>query len=266
MAGRAMKSGMLLLAGLLMARCVEMAAPSAGGSELPREVAVQEAAASGESDPESSVAPPIAALVPTVQAVIPTVFVAPALPTAVPVVAPTLAPTPTPDPFLVIGPPVRVRIPSIGVDAPVEMVGLTSDHAMDVPKSWSNVGWYRDGYRPGEPGNAVLAGHLDTSSGGPAVFWSLDDVQPGDEVVVEYGNGDSYTFAVEGQETYQYDAQGPIIDRIFGESLTADLNLVTCDGAWDHGRATYSHRLVVFATLVPEKTVGTGAAGAGRLP
>jgi sortase (surface protein transpeptidase) len=163
------------------------------------------------------------------------------------------------DPFLVIGPPVRVRIPSIGVDAPVELVGLTSDRAMDVPKTWANVGWYRDGYRPGEPGNAVLAGHLDTNSGGPAVFWSLDKLQPGDEVIVDYANGDGYTFAVEGQETYEYDAQGPIIDRIFGESLTADLNLVTCDGAWDHGQATYSHRLVVFCTLLPEKTVGSAA-------
>jgi sortase (surface protein transpeptidase) len=196
----------------------------------------------------------------------PTVQVAPAVPTSAPVVVPTVASTPTTDPFLLIGPPVRVRIPSIGVDAAVELVGLTSDHAMDVPKSWSNVGWYRDGYRPGEPGNAVLAGHLDTSSGGPAVFWSLDKVQPGDEVVVDYANGDRYTFAVEGQETYDYNAQGPIIDRIFGESLTADLNLVTCDGAWDHGMATYTHRLVVFATLVPEKTVGTGAGRANPLP
>jgi sortase (surface protein transpeptidase) len=156
---------------------------------------------------------------------------------------------------------VRITIPSIGVDAGVELVGLTWDRAMDVPRGWANVAWYRDGYRPGEPGNAVLAGHLDTASGGPAVFWSLDKLQAGDEVTVWYGNGDRYTFVVEGQELYVHDAEGPIIDRIFGESLTADLNLVTCDGAWDHGRATYTHRLVVFTTLASEKTVKGSAAG-----
>lgn len=178
-----------------------------------------------------------------------------------PVLSPTVPPIPTPDPYLVIGPPVHVEIPSIGVSASIELVGLTSDHAMDVPRGWMNVGWYRDGYRPGEPGNAVLAGHLDDSSGGPAVFWSLDRVQIGDEIVVDYANGDRYVFVVEGQELYEHDAVGPIIDRIFGDSLTADLNLVTCDGAWDHGQATYSHRLVVFSTLSPEKTVRTGTTG-----
>jgi len=177
------------------------------------------------------------------------------LPTATLAPSPTVPPTPTADPFYTTGPPVRLEIPAIGVVASVELVGLTRDRAMDVPKGWMNVGWYRDGYRPGEPGNAVFAGHLDTSSGGPAVFWSLDQLQPGDEVIVSYQNGDRYTFLVEGQEMYQYDAQGPIIDRIFGDSLTADLNLVTCDGAWDHGQATYTHRLVVFTTLVPDRTV-----------
>lgn len=185
----------------------------------------------------------------------PHAFVAPALPSATVAAEPTTPPTPTPDPFVVAGPPLSVEIPSIGVTAQVELVGLTADRAMDVPRGWMNVGWYRDGYRPGEPGNSVLAGHLDTTSGGPAVFWALDQVQPGDEVIVTYGNGDRYTFVVEGQELYEHDAAGPIIDRIFGESLTADLNLVTCDGAWDHGHATYTHRLVVFTTLAPEKTV-----------
>jgi hypothetical protein len=42
---------------------------------------------------------------------------------------------------------------------------------------------------------------------------------------------------------------------IFGSSLTPDLNLITCDGAWNRGQATYSDRLVVFTTLMPEKTV-----------
>jgi hypothetical protein len=105
----------------------------------------------------------------------------------------------------------------------------------------------------------VIAGHLDSNTGGPAVFWDLDKLLPGDEVSVTYENGDRYTFAVQGSSTYPYDADGPLVAAIFGTSLTPDLNLITCDGAWQHGQATYSHRLVVFTTLQPEKTVRVGA-------
>ena len=55
--------------------------------------------------------------------------------------------------------PVRLRIPSINVDAPVEYVGLTPDGAMDVPKERANVAWFNLGPRPGENGSAVVAGH-----------------------------------------------------------------------------------------------------------
>lgn len=158
------------------------------------------------------------------------------------------------------GGPVRLEIPSIGVDAPIEHVGLTDEQerAMDAPTGFMNVGWYDKGFQPGEAGNSVIAGHLDTSTGGPAVFWDLDKVNAGDEVLVTYANGDRYTFMVEDWEVYDHNAQGPIIDAIFGKSQSADLNLVTCDGAWDHGAATYSKRLVVFTTLVPEATVWAG--------
>jgi hypothetical protein len=167
----------------------------------------------------------------------------------------TVPPTPTEDPFRAAGRPVRFYAPAIGVDASVESVGLTNDGRMDVPRQWMNVGWYSGGYFPGETGNAVVAGHLDSNTGGPAVFWDLDKLQPGDEVAVTYENGDLYTFRVTGSETYPYDAQGSMVESIFGPSLTTDLNMITCDGAWQHGQATYSHRLVVFATLDPTKTV-----------
>jgi hypothetical protein len=182
--------------------------------------------------------------------------------TTTPRPSPTEPATPTPDPFMLAGPPIRLQVPSIGVDAIVESVGLTSDRSMAAPKGWQNVAWFLHGFRPGEVGNAVIAGHLDTNTGGPAVFWDLNQVRPGDELFVTYENGDRYAFLVDGSELYDHDAQGATIERIFGSSQTADLNLVTCDGAWDHGRATYSKRLVVFSSLLPEKTVLVSQPGA----
>lgn len=159
------------------------------------------------------------------------------------------------------GGPVSIDIPAIGVSAPIENVGQTDEGAMDAPQGWMNVGWYDKGYQPGEAGNAVIAGHLDNNAGGPAVFWDLDQLTIGDEVTVTYANGDRYTFIVEDWKVYDHNADGPTIDSIFGMSQTADLNLVTCDGVWDHGAATYAKRLVVFTTLEPEKTVLAGGGG-----
>jgi sortase (surface protein transpeptidase) len=180
----------------------------------------------------------------------------PTLVAATPYPTETVPPTSTPDPFQATGAPALLEIPAIGVSAAIEHVGLTARREMDVPKGWMNVGWYQPGFYPGEPGNAVIAGHLDATGGGPAIFWDLDKLVPGDEVIVTYGNGDRYTFAVQGRQTYAHDTKDPaIMGSIFGSSLTPDLNLITCDGAWNRGHATYSDRLVVFTTLLPEKTV-----------
>ncbi|MBK8540982.1 MAG: class F sortase [Ardenticatenia bacterium] len=178
---------------------------------------------------------------------------------AAPLATATAAPPPTstPDPFQEAGDPVRLEIPAIQVDAFIELVGLTPQDAMDVPKGWMNAGWYHKGFRPGEAGNAVIAGHLDSSTGGPAVFWSLNQLAPGDEVFVTYSSGLRLQFQVEGNQVYDHDAEGPTIDTIFGSSQTADLNLITCKGAWDYGNATYSERLVVFTHLVGEAPVDT---------
>jgi sortase (surface protein transpeptidase) len=197
--------------------------------------------------------------------VIPEIAQAAGAETVVPVASavPTvdIPPTATPDPFAHVGAPVQLAIPAIGVTALVEQVGLTKDGAMDTPRGWMNVGWFSPGFRPGEVGNAVIAGHLDSRSGGPAVFWSLSKLQPGDEITVTYANGDRYTFAVQDVGVLPYDVQGDAVTKIFGPSQTPDLNLITCNGEWDRGRATYTKRLVVYTTLLPEKTVRAGVNG-----
>jgi sortase (surface protein transpeptidase) len=205
-------------------------------------------AAFRESRPQPTALPPTATA--TWTPVPPT-----ATPTLTPLPTATIPPTPTSDPFDAAGRPVRLEVPALGVDAFVEEVGLTADRAMDVPKGWENVGWYNRGYRPGEPGNSVIAGHLDTTSGGPAVFWDLAQLLPGDEISVTYENGDRYTFVVQETGEFDYNAEGDTIDRIFGDSPTEDLNLITCQGTWDRSSRTYDKRLVVFSTLLPERTV-----------
>jgi sortase (surface protein transpeptidase) len=152
--------------------------------------------------------------------------------------------TPTPDEFEAAGLPVRLEIPAIGVDAAVEHVGRMPNNEIDVPKLPADVAWFNESARPGQTGKpAVIAGHLDSRTG-PAVFWDLRKLLPGDELVVTYANGARYVFAVEDKERYFAD-QLPV-QKLLGRNPRRMLNLITCDGAWDQGRASYVQRLAVY--------------------
>lgn len=139
------------------------------------------------------------------------------------------------------GAPVRLAVPSIRVDAPVEQVGTTPNGDMDTPRDPSDVAWYAPGVKPGLPGDAVVAGHLDTA-GGPAVFARLGMLQLGAIVTVHYAGGGSARFRVSRIASYAVDDEPAYL---FGTDGGPMLTLITCAGAWDG--AQYTHRLVVDA-------------------
>jgi sortase (surface protein transpeptidase) len=142
--------------------------------------------------------------------------------------------------------PERLKIPALGVDARIEYVGLTPEGNMDVPRDVRDVGWYAPGVRPGQPGDAVIAGHLDWSSG-PAVFWRLSWLRAGDIVDVLYADGTNLTFRVQRLASYAYDQPPP---DLFSPDGPTRLSLITCAGSWDG--QTYRQRLVVDAVLSSE--------------
>lgn len=162
----------------------------------------------------------------------------------------TLPPPPTPDPFVARGQPVALDIPAIGVRTTLEILELNAENEVEVPEDWGRAGWYRIGFKPGEPGMALIAGHLDDERGQPAVFWDLDKLAEGDEVTVTYANGDRYTFRVEGQSLLDAESgNAGVMRQAVAASETPRLSLMTCDGAWDRGEASYSKRLVVGARM-----------------
>ena len=172
--------------------------------------------------------------------------------TAVPPTATPVPPTPTATPVPRAGLPVRVKIPKIKVDADVEYVGLTSDGAMDVPKNYDNTAWYQLGPRPGEQGNAAIAGHVDSKTG-KAVFWDLPKLKPGDEVFVVGDDGVERKFVVTAIESYKR-VDAPL-DRIFGQTSSKHLNLITCDPDSTFNRTTseYASNVVVYTELVDNR-------------
>jgi hypothetical protein len=183
-------------------------------------------------------------------AVAPTFPAALATPTGAPTPGSTPAPSVAPTAAPRAGRPTRLRIPALGVDAAIEDVGLTSDGAMDVPKDYDNTAWYAPGTRPGDVGNAAIAGHVDSKTG-PAVFWELPTLKPGDAIFVVGDDGAERRFVVTGRESYQR-ADAPL-DRIFGPTTARQLNLITCDpsSTFDRSRGGYASNVVIYAALAP---------------
>ncbi len=145
--------------------------------------------------------------------------------------------------------PKLLEIPKIAVSAKVQYVGLNSKNEMDVPSNNTDVAWFALGAAPGDIGSAVIAGHLDKSSWKPAVFWNLGKLIAGDEVYVVDNDNNKKRFQVMSVQTYETDAAP--MEKIFGASDGAYLNLVTCGGAWDKTKHNYIQRVVVFTKHSP---------------
>ena len=144
--------------------------------------------------------------------------------------------------------PARLLIPALGIDAAVEPVGLEKDGTMAMPAHVQEAGWLRTGARPGEIGNSVIAGHLDTVSGAPALFIHLSRLRAGQRVMIRDARGSLFTFEVTAVRRYQLSAF-PLF-AVFGPSKESRLQLVTCAGRYRPGLG-YSERIVVFTRLLP---------------
>lgn len=147
-----------------------------------------------------------------------------------------------------ISKPAELSIPKLGIQSPIEYVGNDAKGNMDVPKDDMHVGWYEPGFLPGAKGNAVLAGHFDRKDGGPAVFYNLNQLEKGDEIVISDANAKLLHFVVVGKQSYPVSSFP--VSTVFGPSDGKYLNLVTCEGTFDPTAKLYSDRLVVRAELV----------------
>jgi len=149
------------------------------------------------------------------------------------------------DPPSPAAPPVRLSVPALGINAPVETVRLDRQGNLASPAALKDVAWYAGGAAPGDPGSAVMDGHLGVRPG-QAVFWNLPKIRAGDVIVVTQADGTQVQFKVDSVQTYSRTATVP---QIFSTDGPPQLWLITCSGRWDYSRATYKDRLVVHAVL-----------------
>ena len=141
--------------------------------------------------------------------------------------------------------PVRIIIPDVGINSPIQSVGLTSNGEMAVPDGKSNnVGWWKDGTEPGDVGSAVLDAHVF------AAFKPLSNVAPGDDIYVDMSDGTQKHFIVSLAKSYALNSLSS--SQLFRQTDSPDLNLITCSGKLTADHSTYDHRFIVYSTLVKE--------------
>ena len=143
-------------------------------------------------------------------------------------------------------PPVRLWIPAIAVSTRLVRLGRLSDGSLEVPHAWNKAGWFDRGPRPGQPGPAVILGHVD-STAGPAVFFRLRELRPRDIVRVGLADGRILVFRVQRVKRYPKD-RFPA-EAVYFPTLNRELRLITCGGTFDYASRNYRDNIVVYATL-----------------
>ncbi|MDP9612438.1 class F sortase [Streptomyces demainii] len=143
--------------------------------------------------------------------------------------------------------PTRIRIPRIGVDAPVVGVDLDASGYLQAPRATKPnlAGWYVESPTPGSAGNSVIDGHVDTPRG-PAVFYELGALHRRDPIHVTRADGTTAEFTVDAIEVYPKRAVPA--DRVYGPTRRPQLRVITCGGGYTPGSG-YRGNVVVYAHL-----------------
>ncbi|MGW4030392.1 class F sortase [Streptomyces sp. NPDC004838] len=143
--------------------------------------------------------------------------------------------------------PVRVTVPSLGINSSLMRLGLNKDGTVEVPppEKGMTAGWYTGAPAPGEPGAAVIIGHNETRDG-RAVFKDLKKIAKGAEITVRNTKGVTARFTVTRTETVKKTAFPT--ERVYGPTDSRELRLITCDGGFDAAGHPVDN-LIVYATL-----------------
>jgi LPXTG-site transpeptidase (sortase) family protein len=159
--------------------------------------------------------------------------------------------------------PERLIVPSIGVDAPVVVLGLDAEGVMQSPQGPQRVGWYDFSPTPGNAGNTVFSGHRDWHTGVTGVFWRLGELVPGDRISVRLADGSTVDYGVILSVLMR--PEDMPIEEVVGQTNEEIITLITCEGVFDRGQHDYNLRRVVWANRIAsgENKGEPSATGAG---
>lgn len=146
--------------------------------------------------------------------------------------------------------PIRhIYIPSIGVDTVVKYVPSNGTTWL-ISGLKQEVAWMGETSWPGLGGNTGLAGHVTIRDGSNGPFRYLEEINPGDEIII---------YTEENIYTYQAREQRIVEDNdlsVIAKSSNPQLTLITCID-WNTEVHMYLKRLIVFSDLVKVQQINT---------
>jgi hypothetical protein len=147
-------------------------------------------------------------------------------------------------------PPIGIDIPAIRVQATIVPLGEARDGSIAVPslKTPFVTGWFDRGPTPGSPGAAVILGHVDAQGVGPAIFYNLGRLRPGNRIYVHLRSGRTAIFEAYSVALYQK-ARFPTAS-VYGYTSWPTLRLITCGGQFDRRSGHYLGNIIVFASYI----------------
>ena len=166
--------------------------------------------------------------------------------------APSPEASPSPAAIVPVYWPQQIEIPSIKVKAPVVQIGLEPDGAMEAPNGPDIIGWYTGSVAPGVAGNALVTAHVDwldrsTGKARTAVFWDINKLKKGDQVIVHAEENQKFTFLVKDSVLVKFD--DPDALKYLEPTETPTLTMITCEGDFDQSSRNYDKRRIVLTEL-----------------
>jgi hypothetical protein len=144
--------------------------------------------------------------------------------------------------------PKTIHLPTLSATGLIQRVGLNKQGAIAVPTNVHFAGWYTGSVKPGDVGLSIIDGHVSVKYS-PFILKNIQKLQKNDEFTVEYGDGRLQTFrVVESKSLPEHKSAQYLSDK--RADIERQLNLITCDGAYDRQSGQYANRLVVVARAV----------------
>jgi sortase (surface protein transpeptidase) len=147
--------------------------------------------------------------------------------------------------------PVSVHIPALSVKSDVIPVGVDSENSVVVPEDIQEIGWYAFAAGPMDTqGSVVLVGHRDGVVSGRGAFYGIDQLEPGDPVVLRTSDGSRIRFVVQDSQSVTRERFAELAPEIFSSSGSKRLVLITCGGEYVKSAGGYQENVLV--TAIPE--------------
>jgi sortase (surface protein transpeptidase) len=145
--------------------------------------------------------------------------------------------------------PAEVDIPRIGATSSLVELGLNDDQTVEVPPVGTpqQAGWFTGAPMPGEPGPAVILGHVN-GGGRPGIFARLHELTAGDEIRIRRTDNTTVRFTV--TRVGRVPKANFPTDEGYDNTPGPELRLITCGDSFDRTAHSYRDNMIVYATRV----------------